>query len=135
MTAINYILHYLHIVCAAFWLGSLLYTELILWPQLKALGELEKLQGALRRVRVRQMIGVFVVGTIVTGIARGIASGALDRLHSLYGILFMTSAVVGVFMMTWWISFPSRALRIGWRVFYASFWVVLALMVGMRFAS
>lgn len=135
MTSLNYVLHYLHIVCAAFWIGSLLYTELILWPRLRALGELEKLQTALREVRVRQAMGVFIVGTIVTGLARGVAAGVLDRLFTLYGVLFMSGALVGIFMMTWWINFPPRTLKLGWRAFYASFWIVLALMVGMRFAA
>jgi len=135
ITALNYILQYLHIVCAAAWIGSLLYTELILWPRLRAVGELERIQGALRDVRMRQVMGVFIVGTIVTGFARGITGGVLDRLFSLYGILFMGGAVFATFMMTWWLSFPPRTLKMGWRLFYASFWIVLAFMIGMRFAA
>ena len=43
--------------------------------------------------------------------------------------------LVGVWMMTWWLCFPSRDMKWGWRTFYSSFWVVLALMFGMRFAD
>jgi hypothetical protein len=134
MTTLNYGLHYLHIVCAAFWVGSLLYTEIVLWPQLRAMGDLERVQGKLRHISVRKIMAFFIVGTILTGVARGVTSGVLDRLYSLYGVLFIAGALVGVWMMTWWLCFPSRDMKWGWRTFYSSFWVVLALMIGMRFA-
>ncbi|WP_395646304.1 hypothetical protein [Terricaulis sp.] len=135
MTALSYVLQYLHIVCAAFWIGSLLYTELILWPRLRAIGELARIQTALRDVRMRKIMGVFIVGTIVTGFARGLTGGVLDRLFTPYGVLFIGGAIFAVFMMTWWLAFPPRSLKMGWRLFYASFWIVLAFMIGMRFAA
>lgn len=133
MTLTIIILHALHIVFASVWFGSLLYTELIAWPRLRAAGHLEVVQAALRNVRARQMIGVSVVGTIVTGYARGLAGGALDNLYTPYGLMFVSAAVVGFAMLSWWLSFPPRTLKTPWRMFYTSFWVMLALMVGMHF--
>jgi hypothetical protein len=135
MTVLNYVLHYAHVVFAAFWVGSLLYTEIVLWPQLRQMGELARIQGQLRHISVRKVMATFIVGTVVTGIARGVANGALERLYSPYGVMFVGGGLVGVWMMTWWLCFPSRDMKWGWRTFYSSFWVVLALMVGMRFAG
>ena len=135
MTWLNVILQSLHLLFAAFWLGSLLYTELILWPQLRKLGQLETIQGELRKVQIRQQIGVAIVGTIVTGFARGATAGAFEQLFSPYGVMYLSAALVGIATMVWWLSFPTRDRKIGWRLFYSSFAVLFALMIGMRFHS
>jgi len=133
MTLLNVTLQSLHLLFAAFWLGSLLYTELILWPELRKMGQLAAVQGELRKVQIRRQIGIAIVGTIVTGFARGAAAGAFDRLFSPYGVMFLGAAVVGIATMVWWLSFPTRDRKIGWRLFYSSFVVLFALMIGMRF--
>ncbi|HEX3366088.1 hypothetical protein [Phenylobacterium sp.] len=135
MIYVNYILQYAHVVCAAFWFGTVLYTELVLWPRLRRMGELERVQGELRNTEVRKIVGLFVVGTVVTGVARGVANGLLPRLYTPYGVCFVAGALVGIWMMTWWLCFPPRSMKLGWRTFYSSFWVVLALMFGMRFSA
>lgn len=132
---LNVSLQSLHILFAAFWLGSLLYTELILWPELRKIGQLQAIQTELRKVRIRQQIGIAIVGTIVTGFARGATAGVFDRLFTPYGIMYLTAALVGIATMVWWLSFPTRDRKIGWRLFYSSFVVLFALMIGLRFHS
>jgi uncharacterized membrane protein len=135
MTWLNVILQGLHMLFAAFWLGSLLYTELILWPELRKIGQLQTIQGELRKVQIRRQIGIAIVGTIVTGFARGATAGVFEQLFSTYSVMFLTAAVVGIATMVWWLSFPTRDRKIGWRLFYSSFVVLFALMIGMRFHS
>lgn len=135
MLILSFLFHCLHIVCATFWVGSLLYTELILWPRLRASGQLEQVQGELRQVAARKVMAIFIVGTIATGYLRAIFGGAFDRLFSLYGQFFVVGSLIGIAMMVWWACFPPRSMRLGWRSFYASFWLVLLAMVGMRFAA
>jgi hypothetical protein len=45
------------------------------------------------------------------------------------------AAIVGVSMITWWLNFPSRDRRVGWRLYYAGFGVIFALMVALRFTA
>ena len=135
MTWVNVTLQSLHVLFAAFWLGSLLYTELILWPQLRKMGQLQAIQGELRKVQIRRQIGIAIVGTIITGFARGATAGVFMQLFSPYGVMFLIAALVGIATMVWWLSFPTRDRKIGWRLFYSSFVVLFALMIGMRFHS
>src|SRR5688500_5699806 len=107
MNALTIALHSLHLLFAAVWIGSVVYTEAILWPRMRAIGQLEAVQGALRTVQVRQLIGISTVGTIVTGYARGAVDGVFDRLFSTYGVLFLTAAVIGIAMLVWWLHFPT----------------------------
>ena len=132
---IDILLHSVHLLFAIFWFGSLLWTELILWPQMRLIGQLETVQGGLRGVAVRKMTAISIVGTIVTGFARGVVGGVFDRLYTPYGVMFLIAAVVGVAMLAWWATFPDRSLKRGWRMYYSSFWVVFATMVGMHFYS
>ena len=135
MDPIVFALHYLHIVCAAFWIGALMYTELVLWPRMRAVGQLEPVQSNLRAAGVRKWMAFFIVGTIATGYGRALAAGVFDRLFTPYGLYFLLGSLGGVWMMVWWASFPPRTMKIGWRLFYASFWPVLGFMVAMRFAG
>jgi len=135
MTWVDVTLQSLHVLFAAFWLGSLLYTELILWPQLRKMGQLQAIQGELRKVQIRRQIGIAIVGTIITGFARGATAGVFMQLFSPYGVMFLSAALVGIATMVWWLSFPTRDRKIGWRLFYSSFVVLFALMIGMRFHS
>jgi hypothetical protein len=122
----------LHLLCAIFWFGSLLYTEISLWPRLRAAGLLEPVQAELRNVASRRVMAVFVVGTIVTGFVLGILRGAAAGLQSQFGVLFVLAAFTGVSMLIWWLNFPSRDRRVGWRLYYSGFWVIFALMIALR---
>ena len=134
MKWLDVILQSLHMLFAAFWLGSLLYTELIVAGAGKSVS-CKLIQGELRKVQIRRQIGIAIVGTIVTGFARGATAGVFEQLFSTYSVMFLTAAVVGIATMVWWLSFPTRDRKIGWRLFYSSFVVLFALMIGMRFHS
>ena len=135
MNMLPFIFHYLHIVAAAFWIGSLLYTELVLWPQLRRIGQLENIQGQLRAVSGRKIVGFFNIGTIVTGYFRALTAGVFDQLYSTYGQLFVIGSLAGLSMMVWWVSFPPRTMKLSWKAFYSAFWITLFFMVAMRFAA
>lgn len=128
-------LHAIHLLFATFWFGSYMWSEAILWPQMQKAGHLEAVQGGLRSVTVRQITAIGIVGTILSGYVRGVAGGVFDRLYTPYGAMFLVSAVVGVWMIAWWSTFPARSLKWGWRAYYGGFWVLFAMMVGMRFAQ
>lgn len=128
-------LHVVHLVCATFWFGSYMWSELILWPLMQKAGILEDVQGGLRSVYGRKLQAIAIAGTVITGFVRGIAGGVSDRIYTPYGAMFLVSAVVGVWMLAWWGTFPARSLKWGWRIYYGSFWVLLAMMVGMHFTG
>lgn len=128
-------LQVLHLLFAIYWFGSLLYTEIILWPQLRKAGMLAEVQGKLRAPELRRIQAIPIVGTILTGYARGVAGGVFDRLHSPYGVLFVLAAIFGTAMIIWWLSFPPRTMKWSWRMFYSGFWVLFALMIGLRFTA
>jgi uncharacterized membrane protein required for colicin V production len=86
----------------------------------------------LRGVSSRRLSAIFIVGTIVTGYVLGILLGAADHLQSRLGILFVLAAFTGFSMLVWWLIFPSRDRKIGWRLYYSGFWVIFALMIGLR---
>jgi hypothetical protein len=135
MTAIIIPLQVLHLLCSIFWFGALLWTELVLFPRMRATGQLEKVQGELRYGGGRKLMRIAIIGTIVFGFLRGVADGAMSRLVTPYGVMFVASAIVGTAMMVWWLHNPTRQLKVGWRLFYSGFWVLFALMIGMRFSN
>jgi uncharacterized membrane protein len=118
MSTSAYLFLVLHIVCASFWFGSYLWTEIVLWPRLRAEGELERIQPLLRNVRGRQLNAAFIFGTILTGYAVAVTT--------------VLGAVTGISMLVWWASFPPRSMKWSWRIYYSGFWLVIALMVAMR---
>jgi hypothetical protein len=122
----------LHLLCAVFWFGSFLYTEIVLWPKLREAGMLAAVQGTLRSVSSRRLNAIFIVGTIVTGYVLGILRGAADRLQSQLGVLFVLAAFTGLSMLIWWLIFPARDRKLGWRLYYSGFWVIFALMIALR---
>jgi hypothetical protein len=109
----------LHLLCAVFWFGSFLYTEIVLWPKLREAGMLATVQGTLRNVSSRRLSAIFVVATIVTGYVLGILLGAADRLQSPLGMMFVLAAFAGFPMLVWWLSFPSRDRKMGWCLYYS----------------
>jgi hypothetical protein len=122
----------LHLLCAVFWFGSYLYTEIVLWPKLREADMLAPVQGTLRNVSTRRLNAIFIVGTIVTGYVLGILRGGAERLQSPLGVLFVLAAFTGFSMLVWWLIFPSRDRKLGWRLYYSGFWVIFALMIGLR---
>ena len=126
-------LHFIHLLCAIFWFGSYMWSEAILWPLMQKAGILESVQGGLRSVYGRQLQAIAIAGTVVSGFLRGVVGGVFDRIYTPYGVMFLVSAVVGVWMLAWWGTFPQRSLKWGWRLYYSSFWVLFALMVGLHF--
>lgn len=128
-------LQVLHLLCATLWFGSLIYTEIILWPRLRAVGQLEQVQRELRYGGGRKIMRVAIIGTVVFGFLRGIAGGVLERLYTPYGVMFMAAAVVGTSMLMWWLHNPARTFKTSWRLFYTGFWVLFALMIGLRFSN
>jgi hypothetical protein len=135
MNTLNVSLQVLHLLCAILWFGSLIYTELILWPRMRRVGMLAAVQGELRSFSVRKLMAIAVVGTVVLGFARGAAGGVFARLATPYGIMFVLAAIVGTSMVVWWSSFPTRDRVWSWRLYYSGFWVLFALMIGMRFTG
>lgn len=125
----------IHLLFAIFWFGSLLYTELVLWPKMRGINLLAEVQAPLRNPSGRLLIAIPVVGTIVTGYARGAVDGVFDKLFTLYGLFFVIAAICGTSMIVWWASFPPRTMKTSWRMFYSGFWVLFALMLGLRFTA
>ena len=134
MPALPIALHCLHVLFAVVWLGSLIDSELFLWPLLKRINAMN-VQDELRSPRERKRIGIIIVGTLITGYLRGAVDGVFDRLFSLYGVLYLSAAVVATTVVVWWLVKPTRDRTFGWRLYYPSFAIIFALMVGMRIYS
>jgi len=135
MQALVISLQALHLLFAIYWFGSLLYTELMLWPQLRKAGMLTDVQSELRSPKIRRLLAIPIIGAVFTGYARGVAGGVFDRLYTMYGLFFVLAAFVGVSMVVWWATFPPRTMKNSWRLFYSGFWVAFALMIGLRFSA
>lgn len=131
MSALSTVLQTLHLLCVTLWIGSLIYTEWILWPNMRELGYGE-LRPKLRSVKMRRRMAVAIVGTLVTGYLRGWVDGVFDRLFNLYGLLFLLSAIIVTAAVVWWLHFPTRDRKLGWFLYYASFVLVFPLMIAMR---
>jgi hypothetical protein len=133
MLTVKIVLQVLHLVCAIFWFGSLMWTEVILWPRMRGANMIVPVQGVLRAVAVRKIQAFPIFGTVILGFARGWVDGVFDRLNTPYGIMFVLAAIFGTTMVVWWGSFPTRDRVWSWRSFYTGFWVLFALMIGLRF--
>jgi hypothetical protein len=134
MPALPIALQVLHVLFAVVWLGSLIDSELFLWPLLKRINAMN-VQDELRSPRERKRTGVIIVGTLITGYLRGAVDGVFDRLFSVYGVLYLLAAVVATTVVVWWLVKPTRDRTFGWRLYYPSFALIFALMVGMRIYS
>lgn len=131
MNSLNTVLQALHLLCVTLWLGSLIYTEWVLWPQMRELGY-SSLRPKIRSVKMRRKMAIAIVGTLLTGYLRGWADGVFDRVFSTYGVLFLLSAIVVTASVVWWLHFPTRDRKIGWFLYYSSFVLVVPLMIAMR---
>lgn len=134
LSALSIAMQCMHLLFAVVWLGSLIDSELFLWPLLKRINAMN-VQAELRSSRERRRIGVIIVGTLITGYLRGAVDGVFDRLFSLYGVLFLSAAALTTTTVVWWLCKPTRDRTLGWRLYYPSFALIFALMVGMRVVS
>src|SRR5262245_43640291 len=100
------VIQWLHVFLGVFWLGTVLYVDLILLPTLNKLPLLEqqKVGGLLgpRTSRVLVPVGVTVV---LLGFLRGTVFGQLHSLDavfaSAYGVTWMISLLLGVGVIVW----------------------------------
>jgi len=134
MPALAIVLQTLHVLFAVVWLGSLIDSELFLWPLLKRINAMN-VQDELRAPRERKRTGVIILGTLITGYLRGAVDGVFDRLFSIYGVLYLCAAVVATTLVVWWLVKPTRDRTFGWRLYYPSFAIIFGLMVAMRIFS
>lgn len=131
MSTLSAILQAAHLLCATLWIGSLIYTEWVLWPQMRELGY-GSLRPRIRSMKMRRKMGIAIVGTLLTGYLRGWVDGVFDRIFSTYGALFLLSAIIVTASVVWWLHFPTRDRKVGWFLYYASFALVFPLMIALR---
>lgn len=127
-------LQWLHVIFATFWFGSQMYANLVLWPELRKLPPEhdQSLLANLRSGRARRFTITVAVGTVGLGILRGIAGGVLDRLDSPYGITYLLSAVIGLYMIGNILTRGYGGRAPSW-AFNAGFVTLFTLMILMRF--
>jgi uncharacterized membrane protein len=127
-------LQWLHVIFAVFWFGSQMYATLVLWPEMRKLPSEhdQSLLANLRRGRARRFTITVAVGTVALGIIRGIAGGVLDRLATPYGITYLASLAIGLYMIGSILTRSYGGRAPSW-AFNASFGVVFTLMILMRF--
>jgi uncharacterized membrane protein len=127
------VVHWLHVMFALYWFGTILFTRLVLFPSLARIPEHE---AAVRRALVegpaRRLTIIASIGTVGLGILRGAMSGALSDLTSAYGLTYLAALIIGLAMLSYiTIGFPKGPL---WgKLYVAGFPVMFTLMVAMRF--
>ena len=127
------VVHWLHVICAVYWFGTILFTRLVLFPSLARIPEHEP---AVRKALVegpsRRLTIVAATGTVGLGILRGVMSGALSDLTSPYGLTFLVALLIGLVMLSFiTIGFPKGP---AWgKLYVAGFPIMFTLMVAMRF--
>jgi hypothetical protein len=128
------VVHWLHVILAVYWFGTILFTRLVLFPALRQIPEHE---AAVRKQLVvgpsRRLTMIASTGTVALGILRGAMTGVWSSLDSLYGITYLIALVIGVLMVSF--------VTVGWppdrpifqKLYVAGFPVMFTLMVAMRF--
>ena len=134
MPNLTIVLQALHVLFAVVWLGTLIDSELFLWPLLTRMNALN-VQDEMRSTRERRKNGVIIFGTLITGYLRGALDVFDERLFTLYGVLYLLAAVWAIMLVVWWACKPTRDRKIGWRLYYPSFAVIFALMIALRVYS
>ncbi len=125
--------HWLHVFCGIWWFGSLIYSRLVVYPRLRAVGgDLEAtVRKAVTSGRAGQITIAVAIGTVGLGIVRGLLDGVLERLTTLYGLTYLAALVVGVLMVVYLIgNWDSKLLN---RLYVAAFPTMFTLMVLLRF--
>jgi uncharacterized membrane protein len=131
MSNLTILLQSVHVLFAVVWLGTLIDSELFLWPLLTRLGALN-VQDEMRSKKERRKTAVIIYTVLFSGYLRGVVDGVFDRLFSLYGVLFLCASVLVTTVVVWWSCKPTRDRPIGWRLYYPSFALIFILMVAMR---
>jgi uncharacterized membrane protein len=145
-------LHWLHVVFAILWFGSVLFTNLVLFPGLRTLSRDEgaAVLALLRTRKAYHMTLTMSIGTVSLGIIRGIAGGVLQVLDTAYGLTYLAALVIGLAMVGWLLFNPfqrrlqnmppgpvadrvARREQLFSKVYLAGFPVIFTLMVAMRF--
>ncbi|HEX9550580.1 MAG TPA: hypothetical protein VF971_05765 [Candidatus Limnocylindrales bacterium] len=133
MTPTLIVIQWLHVFCAIWWFGSLLYSRFVVYPRLRAVGgDLEaSVRSALTTGRARMITITVATLTVGLGAIRGAVGGALDDPASAYGLTYLASFAIGVAMIVYLVG--------GWdqpflnRLYVLAFPVIFSLMILMRF--
>jgi putative copper export protein len=102
----EFIVHWLHTLCAIFWFGGIMYVNAVIGPAMLRLGPAAQAaagdQLARQAVRVTRPIALL---TIVLGVVLGTAFGPVkhvaDLLGSAYGIYFLIALVLSLAVYLW----------------------------------
>jgi putative copper export protein len=126
-------LQWLHVLCAVLWFGSILFSNLVLFPELRRLrpDQESAVLHRLRSGRGRRITLAMASGTVGLGIIRGITGGVLSSLDTPYGMTFLAAAVIGLAMVLYLFAQPRQRL-VGW-AYLAGFPLIFTLMIAMRF--
>jgi uncharacterized membrane protein len=132
--ALLFVLQWTHVLFGIMWFGSQMYANFVLWPEMRKLPREhhDALLADLRRGRARRFTIVLATGTVGLGVLRGIAAGVLDRLTTPYGVTFLISLAVGLYMVGNILTRGYGGRAPSW-AFNAGFFVLFTLMIAMRF--
>lgn len=128
------VVQWMHVFCGVFWLGTVLFTRLVLFPSLRTVPAAANgaVRGALVTGRNRWLTVCAAGATVGLGILRGWLGGALSDAASPYGLTYLSAAVLGIAMLAFLVG-PwggNRVLRV---LYVASFPLIFTLMILMRF--
>jgi hypothetical protein len=127
---------WLHIGFALWWMGYVMYNQIAVQPALRRLPPdllTAYREGASRLPPGRGWEnGVVSFGTVALGAARGLLSGALSDLTSLYGLTYLAALFIGLLMAIQLTTHIWQAPIAG-RLWLAGFPLMLGLMVALRF--
>jgi uncharacterized membrane protein len=147
-----FFLQWLHVVFAILWFGSVLFTNIVLFPGLKTLAPRDEaaVLALLRTGRGYRTALVMSIGTVSLGILRGVVGGVLQSLDTAYGVTYLAALVIGLAMVGWLLFNPfrlrlqsmqpspeadllARRQQLFSNVYLAGFPVIFTLMIAMRF--
>lgn len=101
-TLVLAVLQYLHILCAIFWFGSVLYADFVLAPAFKEAGREHSLAVGGAAMRIGDRIILPVAGlTILLGFLRGAAEGTVTHFGTLYSWTWLVALFLGIGLMLW----------------------------------
>ena len=128
--------HWIHVILGVYWFGSVLYTNLVLFPVFGRLSPDSEAaaRSALRSGRGGTITKVVSFATIGTGILRGLLSEVHERITSSYGLTYLGALAIGILML----AYLHDALRQSPgrdRAYVASFPVIFTFMVALRFGG
>ncbi len=134
LTVATAAVHWLHVMFAIYWFGTILFTRLVLFPALRRIPEHDgPVRAALVGDTARRLTVVASTGTVALGILRGTLNGVWSDLASPYGLTYLAALAIGLVMLSYiTIGWP-RGRPIYSRLYVAGFPVMFTLMVAMRF--